>query len=140
MVGSSVRRVVVGVSGSLANRAALHAAASLAWRCSATLLAVHVVPDEANGSSAELQRALDELGVPDLRVDTVVVAGRVPTALVSVANEPGDVLVIGSGRQRRLRRWRTGPVHRACIATARCLVMTVPPPPMISELPRALSA
>ena len=140
MVGSSVRRVVVGVSGSLANRAALHAAASLASRCSATLLAVHVVPKEETDSSTELHDALEELRVHCLHVDSVVIAGRVPAALVGVATEPGDVLVIGSGRQRRLRRWRTGPVHRACIATARCLVMTVPPPPMINELPRALSA
>jgi nucleotide-binding universal stress UspA family protein len=137
-----VRRVVVGLSGSLANRAALRAGASLARRCGTALVVVYVRSPMDDYATAEqhVGAVLLETPLPDVDVDVRVLDGDVASALTGFASGAGDVLVVGTGRQRRLRRWRTGAVHRSCLANARCLVLTVPPPLMLSEAPRALTA
>jgi hypothetical protein len=48
--------------------------------------------------------------------------------LVSLANQPGDLLVIGAGRRAALTRLVCCPVARHCLAHAHCPVLAVPPP------------
>lgn len=136
MAVPAIRRVVVGVSGTLGNLAALHAAAALARRSDAELVAVHA------GTAADVvDRAIvDAFGgmPPDVAVRSLVVRGDAGDVLVRASGDDGDVLVVGSGRPRRLRR-RASRVSRYCVANAGCLVLTVPPPPMISRLPRSVA-
>lgn len=136
MRAPAIRRVVVGVSGTLANLAALHAAAAIARRCDVELIAVH-----AGDTADVLERALvDAFGglPPGVAVTSLVVPGDAGDVLVRASADAGDVLVVGSGRPRRLRR-RTSRVSRYCVSNARCLVVTVPPPPMIARLPRSVA-
>lgn len=129
----AIRRVVVGVSGTLGNLAALHAAAALARRCDAELVAVH-----AGASPDVVERAVRAaFGGPPAGVTLkpINVAGAAPDALVRIAGRDGDVLVVGSGRPRPLRR-RPSRVSRYCVTHASCVVLTVPPPPLIRELGR----
>lgn len=136
MTVPSIRRVVVGVSGTLGNCAALHAAADLARRCDAELVAVH-----AGARTDVVHRAvLDAFGGPPAGVvlTPLVIPGAVCDTLVRTAAHDGDVLVVGSGRPRRLRR-KAGRISRYCATKARCLVVTVPPPPMLSAGRRTLT-
>jgi DNA-binding CsgD family transcriptional regulator len=48
--------------------------------------------------------------------------------LVSLANQPGDLLVIGAGRRAALTRLVCCPVARHCLAHAHCPVLAVPAP------------
>ena len=56
--------------------------------------------------------------------------------LVSVADHPGDVLVIGAGHGGPVRRVARGRVVRYCVARARCPVVLVPPPELATEIGR----
>src|SRR5664279_5355416 len=99
-----VRRVVVGVSGSLANLAAPHAAARLARRCEATLVAVYAwappggevayrrAPSKplADHCRELPRRTVDDAFIdafggppPDIDITTVFVGGLAGAALVS---------------------------------------------------------
>jgi len=129
---SLVRRVIVGVSGSIAKYAALHAAAALARRCDAELVAVHAARRADDGETQILDKVfVDGFGVSPAELGATVryLQGNPRRALVSSATEPGDVLVVGSGRRRRLSRRRD--VSRYCEAHAPCMVVTVPPPPAL---------
>jgi hypothetical protein len=50
--------------------------------------------------------------------------GRVLTV---IASDPGDLLVVGTGRRGTLTRVCPGRVSRYCLAHARCPVLAVPP-------------
>jgi hypothetical protein len=50
--------------------------------------------------------------------------GRV---LTIIASDPGDLLVVGTGRHSTLTRVFSGRVSRYCLAHARCPVLAVPP-------------
>jgi nucleotide-binding universal stress UspA family protein len=50
--------------------------------------------------------------------------GRVLTV---IASDPGDLLVVGTGRRGTLTRVFPGRVSRYCLAHARCPVLAVPP-------------
>ena len=47
--------------------------------------------------------------------------------LVASAGEPGDLLVIGTGRRSVMRRLIGSPVGRYCLGHAGCPVVAVPP-------------
>jgi hypothetical protein len=69
----------------------------------------------------------------------VVRRGQPGLVLVDAACRPGD-LVVGAGRRGALAPIVHGRVSRYCQAHARCLVLTVPPPPLAHEVPRGALA
>jgi hypothetical protein len=62
----------------------------------------------------------------DVACSPVVVRGEAGDVLTSLATEPGDMLVIGTGR-RGPARLLACHVSRYCLAHARCPVIAVPP-------------
>ena len=155
MTTAQVDRIVVGVTGSLANLAALHAAVAQARRSARPLVAVHAwlpVGGEIayrRGPCPPLleiwrQRARDTLrcsfvdafgGIPsDASITCVILRGEPGPTLVAAASHPNDLLVVGSGRRGHLASFRYGSVSRYCFTRACCPVLAVPPPAMISEL------
>ncbi|MBF9066499.1 universal stress protein [Streptacidiphilus fuscans] len=142
-------RVVVGVNGSENSLAALHRAAEEARRRGAVLVPVlvwHPVGGEMAYRSHPCppllkqwqQAACDRLdaafdtafgGCPaDLTVEPLVVRAERPgPALVEIADQPGDLLVVGTGKQGRLTRLFHGSVSRYCLAHARGSVLGVSP-------------
>ncbi|MDV5143689.1 universal stress protein [Streptomyces sp. SBC-4] len=146
----TVRRVVVGVSGSLASLAALRYATALARRESVPLLAVLAwEPPEGEGLYARrpdrewarlwgeaardrLRSAFaDALGAApeDLAVERRIVRDAPAAALRAAADRPGDLLVVGAASRRgRLARLGRRPVLRALQDRAACPVLTVPGP------------
>jgi nucleotide-binding universal stress UspA family protein len=148
-------RVVVGVSGSLSNLAALHAAVAEARRTRAPLVAILAwtpVGGELSDQRAacppllavwrqqartDLNRAFDDAfgGVPtDIQVESTTVRGEAGPTLVGIANRPGDLMIVGSGRRSRFARLRHTSVSRYCLSNARCPLLVVPPPALIEEL------
>jgi len=67
-------------------------------------------------------------------IRSVIARGFAGSVLVEEAARPGDLLVVGFGRRGRLARLRRGSVRRYCLAHARCPVLVVPQPDMISEV------
>ncbi len=72
----------------------------------------------------------------DLRVQPRVERGETGPVLVDVASEPGDLLVIGTGRRNPVGRALRRSVGRYCLAHARCPVLAVPPSALMDELSR----
>ncbi len=150
----------MGVTGSIANLAALHAAVAQARQAAAPLVAVHAwlpVGGEIayrRGPCPPLlavwrQQARETVirafvdafgGAPtDVDVECVILRGEAGPTLVAAAAQPNDVLVIGSGRRGRLSGLRYGSVSRYCFTHSHGPVLAVPPPAMIGELaPRRL--
>jgi nucleotide-binding universal stress UspA family protein len=131
---SGLRRVIVGASGSPGNLCALRYAEHLAR---ATLIPVHAwippggdVADRrcpsfclrrvwTDDARQRLREALQGAwGQPsaDLAIEPVVERGEPGAVLTSIANQEGDVLVIGAGRRGTLARLLAGRISRYCIA------------------------
>ncbi len=62
----------------------------------------------------------------DVRVTSVTPDSDPAVALVSLASEPGDLIVVGSGGGHLIRRLVHGSVSRYCTRHARCPVVVVP--------------
>ena len=154
-MSSRVGWVVVGVSGSLGNLAALHVAAEqarlngvtlvavLAWRPVGGELAYRRAPCPPllrlwrEQATDVLRAALVDAfgGAPrEVVVKSVAVRGGAGPVLVAMAERPADLLVVGAGRRGQLSRVCHGAVSRYCIAHARCPVLAVPSPELISEI------
>jgi nucleotide-binding universal stress UspA family protein len=152
---AAVRRVVVGVSGSLGSLQALRLAADEARARSATLVPVIAwVPpggDFAERShpsphlrqiwrEAARQRLADafDAGLGGLPDDVAVLArierGETGPVLVDVAGSPDDLLVIGTGRRSPIGRALRKSIGRYCLAHAQCPVLAVPPSALMAEL------
>ena len=146
---SSVRRVIVGASGSPGSLQALRYAQHLARDYDATLvpvlawlppggdLADRRTPDEelrrlwAQDAHQQLQGTLTlAWGTPpaDLPVRPVVRRGQPGPVLAGAACRPGDLLVVGAGRQGALARMAGGRVSRYCLAYAQSPVLVLPVP------------
>jgi nucleotide-binding universal stress UspA family protein len=154
-VTAGSRRVIAGVSGSLRSLGALRAGAAEARSAGAELLAV-LAWAPAGGEIAymrapcpvllrlweqaacqRLRDAFDNAfgGVPEgVRVRQVVMRAPPGPALVEMASQRDDLLVVGYGGRSRLGYMVHGAVTRYCIAHARCPVLTAPPPELIREL------
>ena len=153
-----VRRIIVGVHGSLGSLQALRYAADEARQRDVPLVAVITwIPPggdmaERRSPSAHLRRlwrqaAWERLwgafdaglgGVPaDLRVEPVVARGETGPVLVNTADQPDDLLVIGTGR-RGVGRMLHRSVSRYCLAHARCPVLAVPPSALMDEMSHGL--
>ena len=152
---AAVRRVVVGVSGSLGSLQALRQAADEARARTATLVAVIAwVPPGGDLSErshpspylrqiwrdAAKQRLADafDAGLGGLPDDVCVLArierGDPGPVLVDVAGSPDDLLVIGTGRRSPIRRALRRSTGRYCLAHATCPVLAVPPSALMAEL------
>ena len=152
-VGSG--RVIAGVSGSVRSLGALRAGVAEARSSGAALLAV-LAWAPAGGEYAYLRApcplllrlweraAQDRMraafdaafgGMPsDVAVRALVVRARPGPLLVRLADQPDDLLVVGNGGRSQLGRVAHGNVTRYCLAHARCPVLAVPPPDLITEL------
>ncbi|MEV3861661.1 universal stress protein [Streptomyces sp. NPDC050095] len=150
--GRARGRVVVGVSGSRASRAALRSAAERATTGELVVVRAWEPPEgEATYrrwpdadwarhwqgvAREELTRAVAEtLGAtpPGLDVTLRVERSRPGPALLALATDPADLVVIG-GRPGR----RGGAVHRFVRRHALCPVLTVPVRPLRRAELRAL--
>ena len=141
-------RVIVGASGSPGNLPALRHAQHLARARDAALVPVHAwtPPDgdiaDRRSPCMSLRRlwmedawrrlwdALDTAWgqLPaDLTVQPMIRRGRAGPVLTVIASNPGDLLVVGTGRRRTLTHVFSGRVSRYCLAHARCPVLAVPP-------------
>ena len=158
---TTVLRVIVGASGSPASLRALRYAQHLARDYDATLvpvlawlppcgdLADRRTPNEelrriwAQDAHHKLQDALNlAWGTPPayLPVRPLVRRGKPGLVLVEAACRPGDLLVVGAGRQGVLARTTGGRVSRYCLAHAQCPVLAVPPPPLAHQAPHGTLA
>jgi nucleotide-binding universal stress UspA family protein len=156
MTTARVDRVLVGITGSLANLAALHVAVAQARQAQVPLIAIRAwlpVGGEIayrrapcpgllqvwrQQARATISGAFADAfgGIPaDLEVGSVIIRGEAGPALASAADRRGDLLVVGS-RRGVLTNFRFGSVDRHCLTHARCPVLVVPPPEMIGELRR----
>jgi nucleotide-binding universal stress UspA family protein len=151
---SSLRRVIVGASGSPDSLQVLRYAQHLARDLEAALMPVlaWLPPD---GDLADRRTPCEELrhlwaqdarerlqdtlelawGKPpaDLPVQPVIRRGRPGPVLVNAASAPGDLLVVGAGHQNALTRIAGGRVSRYCLAHARCPVLAIPQPPLARQ-------
>jgi nucleotide-binding universal stress UspA family protein len=151
---SAICRVITGVSGSQRGLPALRYAAALARGYGATLIPVltwlppgseiayskcpsgQLRPVWEQDAQERLWTALITAlgGVPaDVTTEPLVVCGRAGRVLVDTASRPGDLLVMGTGRQGGVGRLAGGEVSRYCVARAGCPVLAVPPSPLELE-------
>ncbi len=158
---AAIRRVVVGVHGSPGSLQALRYATDEARQRDVPLLPVIVWPPPGTNMAArrqplpylrttwredawkQLRTAFDEGlgGIPaDLQVELRTECGDIGPVLAGIASRPGDLLVIGTGRQAGLGRLLRGPVGRYCLAHARCPVLAVPPPALMDQVGHGLRA
>jgi nucleotide-binding universal stress UspA family protein len=154
---SAVRRIIVGVHGSLGSLQALRYAAEdarerevplvpvIAWIPPGGDLAERRQPSPylrklwADAAQARLLGAFEVGlgGVPgDVEILARVERGETGPVLVDVASEPGDLLVIGTGRRSLIGRALRKSVGRYCLAHATCPVLAVPPSALMDEVGR----
>ena len=154
-----VRRIIVGVHGSLGSLQALRYAADEARQRNVPLLAVTAwIPPggdlaERRHSSPYLRKiwrdaAWERLwdafdaglgGVPaDLTVEPQVARGETGPVLVEAADRSDDLLIIGTGRRAGIGRVLHRSVSRYCLAHARCPVLAVPPSALMDEMSHGL--
>jgi nucleotide-binding universal stress UspA family protein len=150
-----VTRVVAGVSGSPGSLAALRCAEHVALAHGALLVPVLAWQPPGGDRAARAQPAAGlmqawrdmacrRLGEalaavwgepePEPGVEPHVERGPAGWVLVSVADRPGDVLVIGAGHGGPLRRAARCRVVSYCVARARCPVVLVPPPELVTAI------
>lgn len=155
----TVRRIIVGVHGSLGSLQALRYAADEARQRNVPLVPVTAwVPPggdlaERRHSSPYLRKIWREAawerlwdafdaglgGVPaDLSVEPQVIRGETGPVLVETADQPDDLLIIGTGRRAGLGRALSRSVSRYCLAHARCPVLAVPPSALMDEMRHGL--
>lgn len=154
---AAVRRIVVGVHGSLGSLQALRYAAEeararqvplvpvIAWVPPGGDLSERSRPSPylrqvwQDAASQRLAEAFDAGlgGMPsDLRVQPHVERGETGPVLVDTADQPGDLLIIGTGRRSLVGRALRKSVGRYCLAHAKCPVLAVPPSALMDELGR----
>ena len=155
----TVRRIIVGVHGSLGSLQALRYAADEARQRDVPLLAVNAwLPPggemaERRSPSAYLRKIWREAaterllaafnaglgGMPaDLHVQPQISRGETGPVLVDTADQPDDLLIIGTGRRAGIGRVLHRSVSRYCLAHARCPVLAVPPSALMDEMSHGL--
>ena len=155
----AVGRIIVGVHGSLGSLQALRYAADEARLRNVPLLPVTAwLPPggdlaERRAPSAYLRKiwrdaARERLwaafeaglgGVPaDLHVEPQVARGETGPVLVDIADQPDDLLIIGTGRRAGLARALHRSVSRYCLAHAECPVLAIPPSALMDEMSHGL--
>ena len=156
---AAVRRIVVGVHGSLGSLQALRYATEEARARKVPLVPVIAwVPPggemaERRTPSPYLRRVWEDAatkrlvtafeaglgGVPDdVEIEPCVERGETGPVLVDIADQPGDLLVIGTGRRSLVGRALRKSVGRYCLAHAKCPVLAVPPSALMDEMRHGL--
>ncbi|WP_329376610.1 universal stress protein [Streptomyces sp. NBC_01351] len=157
-----MRRVVVGVTGSLGSLAALHRAAAearvrdaelrvvLAWQSPGGELGSRngLSPSAlAECRTAAVERLREVLGTafraakPGVTLTGLTVRGTPPgAALVDTARGVEDHLVVGTGSRTPMRRLLRPSVACYCVAHAACPVLVVPPSPRRTSSTRRTDA
>ena len=154
---AAVRRIIVGVHGSLGSLQALRYAAEEARARQVPLVPVITwVPpggdlSERSRPSPYLRQVWQDAasqrlaaafnaglgGMPsDVRVQPRVARGDTGPVLVDIADQLGDLLVIGTGRRSLVGRALRKSVGRYCLAHAKCPVLAVPPSALMDEVGR----
>ncbi len=155
----TVRRILVGVHGSLGSLQALRYAADEARRRDVPLVPI-IAWLPPGGDLAErrspspylrkiwIDAARQRLwgafdaglgGVPaGIKVEPHVVRGETGPVLVAAASSAEDLLIIGTGRRSRIGRMLRRSVGRYCLAHARCPVLAVPPTALMDETSHGL--
>lgn len=149
-----VHRIIAGVSGTAGSLQALRYATQLARHHDAELTAVLAwlppggdLADRrfpcpqlrdawVHAAWARLWHAVDlAIGGPPqgMAFRPQVVRGDPGQVLTQVAARPGDVLVIGAGRQGSARRIMACKVARYCLGHASCPVICVPPAQLAAQ-------
>jgi len=78
-------------------------------------------------------------GVPeDVRLEPHVARGEFGPVLVDIADQPDDLLIIGTGRRAGLVRGLHKSVSRYCLAHAKCPVLAIPPSSLMDEMGHGL--
>jgi nucleotide-binding universal stress UspA family protein len=150
-------RVIVGVSGSPGCLPAVRYAAGVAHAHATPLVPVlawqppggdlaersHPAPAlrnlwaEAAGRRLQATLMVAFGGLPpDIPITAKIVRGEPGKSLVETASDPGDLLVIGTGRRPGIGRVLHASVSRYCLAHAACPVLAVPPSPLDTEMRR----
>ncbi|HEX6524589.1 MAG TPA: universal stress protein [Streptosporangiaceae bacterium] len=156
---ATVHRIVVGVHGSLGSLQALRYAADEARERGVPLAPVIAwVPPggdlaERRHPSPHMRRVWSEAarqrlasafddglgGLPaDVCLEPRVARGDTGPVLVDIADQPGDLLVIGTGRRSPIGRALRRSVGRYLLAHAHCPVVAVPPSPLMDEVGHGL--
>ena len=143
------RRIIIGTSGSPGSLQALRYAAGIARDNEATLVPV-LAWTPPGGDLADrrypsaflrqvwrdaawlqlwtaLELAWGGIAPVGRPAEPRVLRGEPGEVLVASADEPGDLLVIGTGRRGAMRRLIGSPVGRYCLGHAGCPVVAVPP-------------
>ena len=152
---SGLGRVIVGTSGSPGSLHALRYGEGLARAHGAVLIPVLAwePPGGDRGNriypSGELRQVYRDVAARRLRDALIAVWGKIPDdplvqphlergpagwVLVNLADHPGDVLVVGTGRRGALARMALSRVSRYCLAHAQCPVLAIPPPVLAHDL------
>jgi nucleotide-binding universal stress UspA family protein len=144
----NITRVVTGVNGSPGSLQALRYAAELARTYDAELMPAYAwtppggdIADRRfpnyelrevwkKAARDRLWQAV-ELGIGgppgELKFGPKVIRGEAGPALINLASQPGDLLVIGAGRHGAVSRSLSARVARYCLGHAACPVIAVPP-------------
>lgn len=145
MASKDTGRVVVGISNSLAGYEALRYAVAEARRRGATLIAVRAFRYSYYGGARQFEQVIHDaaqaavtaalveaLGGPprDVPVRVRVCEGIPGRVLAAIADQPGDVIVIGGSERRMVPGRRRGIVARDCSRNAACPVIVIPMPEM----------
>ncbi|MFC1432218.1 universal stress protein [Streptacidiphilus sp. N1-3] len=151
-----VGRVVVGVNGSPSSLEALRAAVDAGRRERVEVLAVLAWTPVGGETSyrrapssdllalweaqacVRLRQSFEQAfgGYPSgVAIRPVVVRAEAGHGLVSIADRPHDLLVVGAGERGWPARWFHGATCRYVVAHAGCPVLAVPPPALLRELP-----
>lgn len=155
---SGVGRVIVGSSGSPGSLNALRYAEVTA-RAHGAVLIPAMAWEMPGGNKADLiqqssylREEWRKLACQRFTEALIAVWGQVPDdpwiqpclergpagwVLVSLADRPDDLLVVGARRRSTLGRMVFSRVGRYCLARARCPVLAVPPPAPARELGRS---
>ena len=150
-----ISRLIVGASGSPGSLRALRYGEFLARAHHALLMPV-IAWEPPGGERAEriqpsgpLREESRNQACRRLRDALVAVCGEIPNdpmvephiergpagwVLVSLACQPTDVLLVGSGRRSAAGWMRSSTMTRYCLAHAQCPVLAVPPPELAREL------
>ena len=156
---AAVRRIVVGVHGSLGSLQALRYATEEARARKVPLVPVIAwVPPggemaERRTPSPYIRRVWEDAatkrlvtafeaglgGVPDdVEIEPCVERGETGPVLVDIADRPDDLLIIGTGRRSLVGRALRKSVGRYCLAHAKCPVLAVPPSALMDEMRHGL--
>lgn len=143
-----ITRVVTGVNGSAGSLQALRYAAEMARMHDAELVPAyawtppggdiadrrfpnHELREVWKSAARDRLCQAVELGIGgppgELKFGPRIIRGEAGPALIDLANQPGDLLVIGAGRHGAVGRSLSARTARYCLGHAACPVIAVPP-------------